>query len=147
MTGKRIKPVRECLWKEDIGSKDFHRLIGSRCTACNEVFFPKKENGLCTSCQSDNLTDIELGPLGTVYSHTTVMMRPPGGFYKGNVPYSIGIVELPQGVFVDTLFSDENSEQIKIGAAVELVIEKLCDEGEDEVVTYMFRPVLSEGKI
>ena len=102
------------------------------------------ESGICTWCQSGELADIELGPTGVVFSHTTVMMRPPGGYYKGNVPYSMGIVELPEGVFVDTLFTEEEAGRIEIGTAVELVIETLYNDDEEEVMTYKFRPVLSE---
>ena len=143
MTEKIKKPVKEGLWKI-YSVTEAPRLIGSRCQTCREVFFPKVENGICTCCQSGELKDIELGPTGVVHSYTTVMMRPPGGYYKGSVPYTLGIVELPEGVFVDTLFTEEASERIEIGNAVELVIEKLCDEGEEELMTYKFRPVLSK---
>jgi uncharacterized OB-fold protein len=70
------------------------------------------------------------------------MMKPPGGYYKGKVPYTIGVVELSDGVYVDALFTDQDDDKIKIGTAVELIVEKLHDEEEDEIMTYKFRPVL-----
>lgn len=142
MTAQK-KPVREGLWIEPGEADDKPHLLGSRCAACGEVYFPKKMNMICTCCQSTALSDIILGSTGIVFTHTTVMMRPPGGYYRGKVPYRIGVVELSESVYVDTLFTDGDDDKIKIGAAVELVIEKLHDDGEDEVMTYKFRPVSS----
>lgn len=141
MTDKREKPVREGLWVESFGADRKPHLLGNKCSTCGEVFFPKKINRMCTCCQSTALIDIELGTEGIVHSYSTVMMRPPGGYYKGDVPYTIGIVKLPEGVYVDTLFAACDADLIKIGMAVELVIGKLHDDGEDEVMTYKFRPV------
>jgi uncharacterized protein len=142
----RIRPVKEGLWAESVEADNKPHLLGSRCSACGEVYFPKKMNMICTCCQSTALRDILLGNTGIVFTHTTVMMRPPGGYYRGKVPYRIGVVELPEGVYVDTLFTDGDDDKIKIGAAVELVIEILHDDGEDEVMTYKFLPVSSIGE-
>ena len=69
------------------------------------------------------------------------MQRPPV-YYKGPVPYAFGYVELPDGVRVETLFSDGDPEALKIGMDVELVIEKLHGDDEgNEIMAYKFRPV------
>ncbi|OHE24617.1 MAG: hypothetical protein A3J94_09030 [Syntrophus sp. RIFOXYC2_FULL_54_9] len=70
------------------------------------------------------------------------MQRPPI-YYRGDVPYAIGYVELPEGVRVETLFSTSDFEQLRIGLDVELVIERLHEDEEgNEVLTYKFRPVV-----
>jgi uncharacterized OB-fold protein len=142
MTEKRKIPVREGLWIDSIGDDNKPHLLGSRCSTCKEIFFPKKINMICTCCQSTDLNDIIFGNTGVVHTYATVMMKPPGGYYKGKVPYTIGVVELSDGVYVDALFTDQDDDKIKIGTAVELIIEKLHDEEEDEIMTYKFRPVL-----
>jgi uncharacterized protein len=143
MTDKRKRPVRKGLWGEPLEADKKPHLLGSECSACKEVFFPRKVNMICTCCESTALGDIVLGTRGVVHTHTTVMMRPPGGYYKGAVPYALGVVALPEGVYVDTLFTGCDFDEIKIGMAVELTIEKLYDDEEGEVMTYKFRPVPS----
>ncbi|MGO8989234.1 MAG: Zn-ribbon domain-containing OB-fold protein [bacterium] len=134
---KKRVPVREGLWTSD-GKP---QLIGSQCTQCREVFFPKRENGLCSYCQSSNLKEIKLSPKGKIYSYTVVMQRPPG-YYKAEVPYGIGFVELPEGIRVETLFTGCDLEDLRVEMDVELMIDKLHEEEDDtEVYCYKFRPV------
>jgi uncharacterized OB-fold protein len=138
---KKSIPVKEGLWYETTSGSKLH-LIGHKCAGCGELFFPRKENGICTHCYSTNLKEIPLSSRGTVYSHTVVTMRPPGGYYRGEVPYAIGFVELPEGIRVETLFTDCDPEEIAVGAEVELVIEKLHEDEEgNDVIAYKFRPV------
>jgi uncharacterized OB-fold protein len=86
------------------------------------------------------LKETRLGPRGKIYSFTVVMQRPPE-YYKGPVPYAVGFVELPQGVRIETLFTNCNFEDLKIGMDVEMVIEKLHEDEEgNEILTYKFRP-------
>ena len=143
LTNKKKIPVRDGLWTNAIEADEKPHLLGSKCSSCGEIYFPQKTNMTCTCCQSTTLTDILLSTRGIVYTHTTVMVRPPGGYYKGKVPYAIGIVELPEGVHVHTLFTGCDFDKIEIGMPVELIIEQLYDDEEAEVVTYKFRPVSS----
>ncbi len=130
-------PVKEGLWRD---TKDGPRLIGSKCKDCGELFFPKKDNGICTYCQSKNLEETEFSTRGKVYSCTCVMQRPPV-YYKGEVPYAMGYVELPEGIRIETLFTDCQTDDVCVGMDVEMVIDKLHeDEAGNEVITYKFRP-------
>jgi uncharacterized OB-fold protein len=140
-TSQKKIPLREKLWTYSADPEGDPRLIGSRCLDCGEIYFPLRTEGFCTNCQSDNFEEIQLSPHGKIYSFTTVMQRPPV-YYRGAVPYAIGYVELPEGVRVETLFSINNLEQLRIGLEVELVIEKLHDDEEgNEVLTYKFKPL------
>jgi len=136
----KIKPVKEGLWVINGRGDGKPHLIGSRCNVCGEIFFPRKDINICSYCQSTDLVDIQLSANGKVYSYTVVMQRPPD-YYKGEVPYAIGFVELPEGVRVETLFTGCNFDEIKVGMEVEMVIEKLWeDENGDEIITYKFKP-------
>jgi len=115
-------------------------LIGSKCTACGELFFPKKEKGFCTHCQRKALQNVKLGREGVIQGFTVVSQPPAGGFYKGQVPYAYGFVDLFDGVRVWTQFAG-NFAALETGKKAELVIEQICkDEKGDEVFTYMFKP-------
>jgi uncharacterized OB-fold protein len=144
---KASVPLREGLWVERPGPDARPQLLGSRCLSCREVFFPRKENGICTYCQSTDLEDLSLSPRGKIYSFTVVMQRPPV-YYQGEVPYGLGFVELPEGVRVETLFTGCDPEDLRVGMEVEMVIDRLCeDEGGKEIVTYKFRPTRSGTEV
>ncbi|MCJ7832802.1 MAG: Zn-ribbon domain-containing OB-fold protein [Deltaproteobacteria bacterium] len=135
-------PIREGLWSETASSDGKPRLLGHQCSKCGEVFFPKKDNGICTYCHSTKLKELPLSPKGKIHTFSVVMLRPPGGYYRGEVPYALGYVGLEEGVLVETLFTGCDSEKIRVGMEVELVLEKLHDdEGGNEVITYKFRPI------
>jgi uncharacterized OB-fold protein len=136
---KKRVPVREGLWTSD----EKPQLIGSQCTHCGEVFFPKRENWLCSNCQCLNLKEIKLSPKGKIYSYTVVMQRPPV-YYRAEVPYAIGFVELPEGIRVETLFTGCNFEDLRVGMDVEILIDKLHEEEDGtEVYCYKFKPVMN----
>jgi len=134
-------PLREGLWISAASPEGKPRLLGSRCQACGEIFFPRREQYLCSYCQSCKFEEIQLSLHGKIHSYTVVMQRPPV-YYHGEVPYAIGYVELPEGIRVETLFSVEDPESLRVGMEVELVIEKLhqTEEGS-EILTYKFKPL------
>ncbi|MFZ5631501.1 MAG: Zn-ribbon domain-containing OB-fold protein [Bacillota bacterium] len=135
---KKQVPLKEGLWLLSDGEV---RLVGSGCSLCGEIFFPKKESKFCPHCQREGLQDVILGNRGKISTYTVVCQQPAGGFYKGPVPYAYGVVQLPEGVNVETLFTGCDLGKIKTGLEARLVIEKL-HEAEDgtEVVTYKFVP-------
>jgi uncharacterized OB-fold protein len=69
-------------------------------------------------------------------------MKPPG--YKGQAPYVLGEVELPEGVIVRTQFTgvDPDAPTIKIGDEAEVVVEKVYEDEEgNDVMCYKFKSV------
>src|SRR4030067_1394309 len=133
-------PIKEGLWSVPSSLDEKPQLIGSRCHRCGEVFFPKKAYGICNHCQSKNLEEVKLSRKGKIYAFTIVMQKPPE-YYKGPVPYAEGFVELPEGVRVETLFTDCNFDDLRIGMDVEMVIERLQEDEEgNEILAYKFRP-------
>ena len=136
-------PIRQGLWTSVTNPMEKARLIGSRCCSCGEVFFPQKDNGICTNCQSIKLEEIKLSLRGKIYSYTVVMQRPPV-YYKGEIPYAIGFVELPEGIRVETLFTGCKPEHLKVGMEVEMLIEKLHEDEEgNQILAYKFKPIES----
>jgi hypothetical protein len=144
MSGSRRRiPIHEGFWAEPSGPGEPPRLLGHKCSDCGEIFFPKRDNGVCTHCQSRNLVETKLSSKGKVYNYTIVEQKPPA-YYKGEVPYALGFVELPEGVRLRTLFTGCNFDDLKVGMEVELVIERLFENVEgDEIITYKFRPVVT----
>ncbi|MFC1532241.1 Zn-ribbon domain-containing OB-fold protein [Thermodesulfobacteriota bacterium] len=139
---KETLPLKKGLWINGSATGGEIQLIGSECSNCGEIHFPSCEMGFCGYCQSDNIEDLNLSTKGKINAYTVVMQRPPV-YYQGPVPYAIGFVELPEGVRVETLFTDCDFEELRVGMEVELVLRTLYkdDEGND-IETYMFRPIV-----
>ena len=71
------------------------RLLGSRCQACGEVFYPRRF--VCARCLNEGTDDLELGPRGQLYTWTYVHVPL---FAKKNAKvsaYGVGQVDLPEG--------------------------------------------------
>ena len=134
---KRI-PVKQGLYRIPESENDAPALVANRCRSCGEIFFPARQ--ICQNCQGQDLEDMTLGRSGVIYSFATVMQR-PASHYRGPVPYSFGWVELPEGLRIETLFTDCNPDDLEIGLNVEMVMEKLHEDEEgNEVVCHKFRP-------
>lgn len=136
---KEKVPIKEGMW--EISPSGEANLIGSKCLSCGELYFPAREEGVCTHCQQKDLEKVELSNRGTISSFTVVYQQPAGGFYKGPVPYAYGFVELPEGIKVETLFTGCDLEQLEVGMEVALVIEELFEEDGKDILTYKFKPV------
>ncbi len=135
--------LREGLLKFPEGPGDSPRLIGSRCTACGDVAFPRKY--LCGKCASDCLEEVLLGPEAELHSYTIVRQATP----LFEVPYILGIVKFPEDdeLLVLGQLRDCPEDKVKIGMRLELIIDqvRMSMEG-DKVIGYVFRPLESGEK-
>lgn len=120
------------------------RILGSRCTACGEHFFPARR--VCAKCNSRHLERAEMSGLGTLYSFTFVHMPLFGANsveYKDG--YGVGQVDLDEGPRLQMPLAGKQ-EQFQIGMRLraELDVVRQDKEGRD-VVSMRFRP-LEDGR-
>jgi uncharacterized OB-fold protein len=81
----------------------------------------------------------ELSGPGTLWAWTAVTSAPPG--YQGEVPYGLGVVELPEGIRVIARLTEGNPAALVSGQAMQLRIVPLRTDTEGrDVVTYAFAP-------
>jgi len=140
-SAKKQIPIEEGLWTQSSAKGANAKLIGSKCLSCGEIYFPKRKNNICVHCQQRNLEQIALNGRGKIANFSIIERAPAGGFYKGPVPYAYGDVNLDDGVVLRSLFTGD-FKKLKIGAVVEMVVEKLYeDEAGNEIVTYKFKPI------
>ncbi len=140
MTTKRT-PVIEGLFTDTANGA---RLLGSRCATCNVPYFPKSPLCHNPDCTESKMEDAAFGPHGTVWSCSVQNYPPPppARYDEPFEPYSLGVVDLSDGLRVVGRMAVDDSESAKVGSEVELVIEPLCTEEDGtEVTTWMFRPV------
>jgi uncharacterized OB-fold protein len=111
-------------------------LIGGKCTSCQAVFFPKQS--ICPRCTGQSIEDVPLSRKGKLYTYTEVYQKPPD--YKGPIPYFVGRVLLPEGVFV-LAHLKAGKEDLRINMPMELVVESIYrDEDGEELIAYKFKP-------
>jgi uncharacterized OB-fold protein len=127
-------------------SDDSPTLLGSRCTACLTVFFPKTE-GFCKNpaCSSEVFEEVPLSRTGRVWSYTDAHYQPPSPYIQATdpyVPFALAAVELPEGLVVlGQLASGYGVDDVSVGSAVELVVETLYTDDAGERTIWKWKPV------
>ena len=124
------------------------RLLGSRCAACGTHYFPRVARCTAPSCRSTNVSGVELGPRGTLFSYTVQHYAPPPPFrYEGTfAPYAVGLVELEEGLRVVGMMKLDDLTAMRLGMPVELTVDRMgIDEQGREVITWKFRARTTVG--
>jgi uncharacterized OB-fold protein len=126
------------------------RLLGTRCTSCATVFFPRTE-GFCRnpSCRGRTFEEVPLSRTGTVWSYTDAQYQPPPPYLAADpfVPFAIAAVELADErlVVLGQVAAGYGVGDLRVGSRVELVVEPLY---ELEGVTHMiwrWKPIAEEA--
>ncbi len=111
-------------------------LFLSRCTSCDERFFPPRER--CAACSCDSMQTEEASQDGELYTWTVV--RELGGQREGFVPYVVGQVDLADGPRVAGVVScDPDAPEIGMPVRLCLVPQGYDNDG-NELVGYGFEP-------
>ena len=115
------------------------RLRGSRCRACDEVFYPRRL--VCAKCLHEGTVDVLLSTRGTLYTWTWVHVPL---FAKADATvseYAVGQVDLPEGPRIQAILMG-GPEEFSIGMQLELGLETLRQDADgNDVVIYRFTPV------
>jgi uncharacterized protein len=144
MSGDIVTPIAAGLFTVADGPV---RLIGSHCTRCGTVAFPRQTS--CPKCTSVDVTRRLLARRGTLWSWTIQCFPPksppyavddPGAFE----PYGVGYIELPGEVRVEARLTEADPDRLRIGMPMELTLVPAPGGGTWGVVTYAFRPVTEE---
>src|SRR5690242_18017203 len=125
---------------------DAPALLGSRCTDCLTVFFPRSE-GFCKNpaCSSESFEEVPLSRTGRVWSYTDAQYQPPPPYLPKTdpyVPFALAAVELPEGLVVLGQLADGfGVGDVKVGTTVELVVETLYTDETGERSIWKWKPV------
>jgi len=106
------EPSPETLGYWEGVEKDALRI--KQCRACGTYLHPRRI--FCT-CLSDDLAWVQVAGTGTVYTFSTIY-RAPDPKFAPDVPYSVGIVELTEGVFLFSRISSGADQEVRIGMPV-----------------------------
>jgi uncharacterized OB-fold protein len=123
------------------------RLLGSRCTTCGTVVFPRA-TGFCRNpgCRGREVEEAELSRTGTVWSYTDAQYQPPPPYLPASDPYepfALAAVELAaeQLVVLGQVAAGFGVDDLAVGAPVELVVEPLYELDGVPHLIYRWKPV------
>ncbi|MFE9255573.1 bifunctional MaoC family dehydratase N-terminal/OB-fold nucleic acid binding domain-containing protein [Streptomyces sp. NPDC006879] len=102
-----------------------HRLLIQRCTGCQELRFPWLPG--CNACGDLGWEPVEAVGSGTVFSYV-VMHHPP--FPAFDPPYTVGLVELVEGVRMISNIIGVAHEEVHVGMPVRLEFLRVDEELE-----------------
>jgi uncharacterized protein len=129
---------------------DEPRLLGTRCTTCGTVLFPRA-GGLCRNpeCRGREFDDVELSRTGTVWSYTDAQYQPPPPYIPAaeeHEPFALAAVELAaeQLVVLGQVAKGYGVDDLSVGATVELVVEPLYEVDGVPHLIYRWKPVAEE---
>lgn len=138
---KKQVPIKEGMMSLPRSPADKGHLIGSKCRKCGELFFIKRD--ICEKCQSQDLEEIALSSNGKLYAFSVMYYPAPPPYKPDNpfVPFGIGWIELPEGLVLYSLLTENDPKKLKIGMAMELTIEKFGqDKDGNDIMVCMFKP-------
>ena len=126
-------------------------LLGARCTACGTYAFPPGGT-FCPNpaCEGTDLALVPLSRRGRIWSYTDARYAPPPPYVAGDpyVPFSLAAVELEaeRMVVLGQLVGGVTVDDVAVGDAVELVVDRLYEDDEHEYLVWKWRPVGGEGR-
>ena len=122
------------------------QLLGTQCSGCKTYFFPK-ESTYCRNpgCQSTQFEEVGLSRIGTIWSYTEHYYKPPAPYIADDPfePYTITAVELANEklVVLGQMAAGVRHSDLKAGMQVELVIERIYDQGDVEHTVWKWKPL------
>lgn len=120
-------------------------LLGSRCTSCHSVFFPREEM-FCRNpaCRGREFDEVELSRRGTIWSFTDNRYQPPPPYVSPEPfePYAIAAVELEaeQMVVLGQLVPGVDLAELHAGQPVELVLGTLYSDDDHDYLVWKWQP-------
>jgi len=112
-----------------------HELLIQECKDCGtKVFYPKI---FCPQCGSSNLGWIKASGKGSVYSYSSSLGKNAPSAFLGDVPYTIAIIRLEEGVQLMSTIVECSPEDVKCDMDVEVVF----DDVTEEITLPRFKPV------
>ncbi|MFD5426647.1 Zn-ribbon domain-containing OB-fold protein [Streptomyces sp. NPDC127084] len=132
---------------EEAAGRSF-RLLGTRCTACSSVFFPREDTA-CRNpgCRGGDLVEVPLSKSGRVWSYTDGRYRPPAPYVSDPAvewwPYTLVAVELAEErmVVLGQAAPGVTVADLAVGTEVEVVPGILNEDERTVWTTWWWRPV------
>ena len=133
---KEIIAVKRGAYKLPLGDEEGH-LIGTKCTTCGSYNYPARNN--CLDCFSDEVEETALSKRGIIWAYTIPHKTYDGVLLKP--PFIAAKIKLPEEVFVLSLVTGVDIEDVKIGTEVECYFYTIWEDEKKQVIAFAFKPV------
>jgi uncharacterized protein len=138
-SSKNQIPIEEGLFHVPSSPTEKPFLVGSSCTQCGNVTFPKRS--VCPRCvKPGTMEEYHIYGKGKLNTFSIVNAALPG--FKA--PSIQAYVDLDEGPRIWSLITGVAPDQnlLRIGMELELVVEKVREDAQgNEIMSYQFRPV------
>jgi len=115
-----------------------YNLKGTKCMACDRVFFPPKV--ICPSCRRKSLGKMKncsLKGTGTIESYTTIYAPPP--HFEGEEPYVIALIKMDEGCYLVGQIVDIELDEISIGMKIVSCFRRIYENGNSGAIQYGYK--------
>lgn len=142
MTSKPERPVLEGWFTAD---RERPHLLGTRCTSCGTVYFPRQKQ-FCRNpgCEGEQFDEVPLSRTGRLWSYTNACYKPPEPFVAAEpfVPFAIAAVELEaeKMIVLGQVVAGVGVEQLEVGMTMELVLDTLSEDADATRLTWKWKP-------
>ncbi|MEM3796973.1 MAG: Zn-ribbon domain-containing OB-fold protein [Candidatus Bathyarchaeia archaeon] len=92
------------------------KLMGGKCRKCGKIHLPPRP--LCDNCFSTEFEWVDLPTTGKLLTYTIIHVTPPQ--FQNMAPYTVGIVELENGIKLPGMIRDVPLDGIKIGMRLKM---------------------------
>ena len=125
-----MKPFTEYSFQQFLQE---HKLMGSRCEACDETFVPPRP--ICPHCHGETMAWAEMSGVGTLAAFTAVYIGPTAmieaGYDRKN-PYMTGVVKLDEGPMISAQILGLDATQPDLDAIGTPLTVNFIERGEEE---------------
>jgi uncharacterized OB-fold protein len=97
------------------------KVMGTRCTECEQVFFPPRAD--CFNCSSSSTEWFEISGTGKLITHSKLKFAPIG--FEGDLPYSIAVLDYGDYKVFGRISGSLSDEEIELGMDMKTVANKL----------------------
>lgn len=87
------------------------KLMAGKCLKCGKIHLPPRP--LCDNCYSTEFQWVEISGKGKLLTYSVIHVAPPQ--FQSLTPYTVGILELENGLKIPGMIQNLTQEQLKIG--------------------------------
>jgi uncharacterized OB-fold protein len=98
------------------------KLMAGTCKKCGKIHFPPRQ--LCDQCLSKEFEWTQIPTRGKLLTYTIIHIAPTQ--FQAMAPYTIGIIELDNGLRIPGMIKNVPPERTKIGMPISIAFEA-CD--------------------
>ncbi len=102
------------------------KLMIKRCAGCQRYHHPRRL--FCFACGSDRFDWVEASGKGSVYTFSTVH-RSPREEFASEVPYTVGLLQLAEGIFFFSRILHKPGGEVRLGAQARMEFKEVGPSG------------------